>query len=385
MSSHSGNKAPAQGATFWKSLRPATDLLPGLALTAVVAWAGIWLADFIGKVVLGFPKSPISGISVSILLGLALGNLVRLPKLFQPGIKFGLKKVLRIGIILLGIRLSIGDVLTLGALGIPIVVVCIAAGLLFTQWLGRRLNLSRQLATLIAVGTSICGASAIVATGPAINAKEEEVTYAVTNIALFGVVAMFVYPYLAHVLFGANPTHAGLFLGTAIHDTSQVAGSGLIYKQLYDAPGALDAATVVKLVRNVFMILVIPFMSYTCRRQVAAEGGECKPTTNLLSLFPMFILGFLALAIVRTVGDATLKSGLAYGLLDAGGWKWLTSSLELVATDFLAVAMASVGLGTSFKQLKKLGLQPLYAGLGAAVAVGVVSFLAITVLGLLGM
>jgi len=360
-------------------------VIPGLALTALVAWAGLWLADFIGKDLLGFPKSPISGISMAILVGLALGNLVKLPKLFGPGVKFGLKKVLRIGIILLGIRLSVGDVLKLGALGIPIVLLCIAAGLFFTQWLGRRLRLSAQLSTLIGVGTSICGASAIVATGPTINAKEEEVTYAVTNIALFGVLAMFVYPYLSHALLGADATHAGLFLGTSIHDTSQVAGAGLIYKQLYDAPKALDAATVVKLVRNVFMVAVIPFMSWRCRRRVAAEGGACQQPTNLLSLFPMFILGFLALAVLRSIGDATLHVGKAFGLLDATAWGWLIKALETAAADLLAVAMASVGLGTGFKQLMKLGLRPLYAGLGAAFVVGIVSWLGISILGRLGL
>jgi uncharacterized integral membrane protein (TIGR00698 family) len=377
-----GAQAPSAGPQW---LRPVVELIPGLALTAAVAWVGLWLADFIGKDLLQFPKSPLSGISMAILVGLALGNLVKLPKIFQPGIKFGLKKVLRLGIILLGLRLSIGDVLKLGALGIPIVILCIAAGLFFTQWLGRRLKLSPELSTLIGVGTSICGASAIVATGPAINAKEEEVTYAVTNIALFGVLAMFVYPYLSHLLLGVNATHAGLFLGTSIHDTSQVAGAGLIYKQLYDAPAALDAATVVKLVRNVFMVAIIPFMAWRCRRIAAAQGDTCNKPTNVASLFPMFILGFLALAIVRTIGDATLATGRAYGLLEASSWTWLTKTVETIATDLLAVAMASVGLGTSFKQLKKLGLRPLYAGLGAAFAVGVVSWLGITLLGLLGL
>ena len=366
-------------------LRPIAEVIPGLALTVAVAWIGLQLAELVGKDLMQLPRSPLSGISMAILVGLALGNLVNLPRVFQPGIKFGLKEVLRIGIILLGLRLSLGDVLKLGALGIPIVLLCIGAGLFFTQWLGRRLRLSPDLCTLIGVGTSICGVSAIVATGPVINAKEEEVTYAVTNIALFGVLAMFLNPYLAHALLGANPTHAGLFLGTSIHDTSQVAGASLIYRQLYDAPAALDAAMVVKLVRNVFMVLVIPYMAWGSRRRVAAEGGTCNQPTSIVSLFPMFILGFLALAIVRSIGDATLGAGRAFGLLDAGAWSWLTKTAETVATDLLAVAMASVGLGTSFKQLKKLGLRPLYAGLGAAFAVGGVSFLGITLLGLFGL
>jgi uncharacterized integral membrane protein (TIGR00698 family) len=365
-------------ATQWRQWgKEGLELLPGLALTAIVAWAGLWLSEWLGRSVLGFPKSPISGISMAIVVGLLLGNLLRLPRLFSAGVKFALKRVLRLGIILLGLRLSIGDVLKLGALGIPIVIICIAGGLLLTQLMGRRLCLSSRLSTLIGVGTAICGASAIVATGPAIEAKEEEVTYAVAVIAIFGILAMFFYPYLAHLILGANPTSAGLFLGTSIHDTSQVAGAGLIYKQVYDAPKALDAATVVKLVRNVCMVLIIPLMAYDCRRRVAAEGGQCPPAVNLRTLFPTFILGFLALAIVRSIGDATLKSGLAWGLLNGTGWSWLTANVE-------AAAMAGVGLGTSVKQLAGLGLRPLLGGLAAACAVGGLSLLSILALSALG-
>lgn len=367
-----------------KSLRLIIEGIPGVALAAAVALIGLWLSDLIGIDLMQLSRSPLSGISVSIMVGLALGNVVKLPSVFKPGLKFCLKRVLRVGIILLGIRLSMGDVLTLGALGLPIVLLCIGAGTLVTQWLGRRLLLSTELCTLIGVGTSICGASAIVAIGPAINAKEEEVTYAVTAIALFGMLAMFFYPYLAHALLGTNPTHAGLFLGTSIHDTAQVAGAGLIYKQLYDAPLALDAATVVKLVRNVFMIPVIPYMAWRCRRRGRAKGGAWNQPTSIDSLFPLFILGFVALAILRSIGDATLGSGRAIGLLGTGAWSWLTKTAEMFATYLLAVAMASVGLGTSFKQPKQLGLRPLYTGLGAAFAVGIVSFLGITSLGLLG-
>ncbi len=108
--------------------------------------------------------------------------------------------------------------------------------------------------------------TAIVATGPAIGAEEEEITYAVANITVFGLVAMFLYPYLAHSLFGHLPTVAGLFLGTSIHETAQVAGEGLIYSQIYGAPRVLDGATVAKLVRNVFMAVVIPLMSFLYHR-----------------------------------------------------------------------------------------------------------------------
>jgi len=269
---------------MWATLPgDAVRLLPGLALTAAVAWLGLASAVWIGEGLLGFDNSPISGIMMAILAGLALGNLARLPDWVRPGVRFSLKRLLRLGIILLGIRLSLGDVLRLGALGVPLILLCIAGASLITAWLGRRLRLSARLSTLIGVGTSVCGATAIVAAGPAIDAREEELTYAIANITVFGILAMLLYPLLGHALFPNDPTSAGLFLGTSIHETAQVAGGGLIYAELYDAGQALDVATVTKLVRNVLMALVIPLMAYVYQRRTqAARDAESRRKLRFL-------------------------------------------------------------------------------------------------------
>lgn len=388
MSAQSSDQPLAAPASEPTLLRDAIALLPGLALTALVAWVGLVSSEWIGREVLGFDKSPVSGIMMAIVFGLLIRNTIALPDWLKPGIRFSLKKVLRLGIILLGIRLSLGDVLRLGAVGIPLIIVCIVGTLLLVGWLGRRLKLPPRLNTLIAVGTSICGATAIVATGPAIDADEEELTYAVANITVFGILAMFLYPYLAHGLFADDMRSAGLFLGTAIHETAQVAGGGLIYDQLYDAEKTLDTATVTKLVRNVLMAIVIPLMATQHRRRLAADASgpaSTRQKISFLSLFPVFILGFLLMAVVRTVGDETLDSGSAWGVFDAGSWESLTTGAKEWAERFLAVAMAGVGLGTSFKQLRGLGLKPFYVGLVAALSVGVLSLAGIAVLNVLGL
>ncbi len=139
-------------------------------------------------------------------------------------------------------------------------------------WINRALGLPRRLGSLIAVGTSICGVSAIVATGPAIDAEEDEVSYAVACVTLFGLVALFTYPFLAHAIFGGDARKVGLFLGTAIHDTAQVAGAGLMYREQYRAPEALDTATVVKLTRNLCMAGVIPLMAALYHRGGGPDG-----------------------------------------------------------------------------------------------------------------
>ncbi len=359
------------------------NLLPGLLLASAVAWVGIQASEWIGTELLDLEKSPVSGIMMAIIFGLLIGNLFTLPTIFQPGIKFGMKVVLRLGIILLGIRLSMADVLHLGAIGIPLIIFCIIGAILITRWLGKRLKLSSRMATLVAVGTSICGTTAIVATGPAIEAKEEELTYAVANITVFGVIAMFLYPYLGNLLYGNDLTSAGLFLGTSIHETAQVAGSGLIYAQLFDADKTLDVATVTKLVRNVLMAVVIPLMAYHYQQQHQATQSNNKKI-GFLSLFPMFILGFLGFALIRTIGDATADSGSAWGAMHPEDWDALTVSIRSWAENFLAIAMAGVGLGTSFKQLQGLGLKPFYVGFAASVAVGVISLAGITALNVLG-
>lgn len=347
-------------------------LIPGLVVASLIAWLSTWLSEFLGVEVLKFDKSPISAVMMAIILGLIIGNILRLPTWLKPGFTFAVKKVLRFGIILLGIRLSIFDVFKLGAYGVPIVLLCILGALFFTTRLNKWLKLPERLGALIAVGTSICGVSAIVATGPAIDAEDEEVAYAVAVITIFGIFATLVYPYLANVIFAGDPTRVGLFLGTSIHDTSQVTGAALVFSQAFELPKALDVATVTKLVRNVFMAAVIPFMAfYYASRTNSGEEGVGKKT-NIAKLLPQFVIGFLILAVIRSLGDA-LWAGQA--------WTDVVGFTKTWAVNLLVVALAGVGLTTSFKILKGLGIKPFIVGLGAALIVGLVSFVAISLLG----
>ena len=356
------------------------SLLPGLLVAGLLAWFSIWLSKFIGVTLLGFDKTPISAVMLGILLGLIIGAVVPMPTLLKPGLKFAVKKVLRLGIIMLGIRLTIFDVFELGAYGVPIVVICILGALFFTTRINKWLKLPERLGTLIAVGTSICGVSAIVATGPAIDAEEEEVAYAVAVITIFGLLATLVYPYAANAIFAGDAMKVGLFLGTSVHDTSQVVGSAKVYADVFSAPLALDVATVTKLVRNVFMAVVIPFMAFYYARKTQGESSGKK--ANFLKLLPLFVIGFLIMAVIRSVGDAGIKAGgNAFGLWDAGAWKGIYSSVKTWAGNLLVVALAGVGLGTNFRTFRGLGIKPFLVGLGAALLVGGVSFIAISLLG----
>jgi uncharacterized integral membrane protein (TIGR00698 family) len=358
------------------------SLLPGLLGAAALAWLSIWLCDFIGVELLGFAKTPVSPVMLAILLGLLISIVLPVPQVLNPGLSFSVKKVLRLGIILLGIRLTVLDVFRLGVFGTPIVIACIAGALFLTTRINSWLRLPQRLGALIAAGTSICGVSAIVATAPAIDAKEEEVAYAVAVITIFGLLATVTYPYLAHAMFMGHAVKVGLFLGTAVHDTSQVVGSAKVYADAFGAPVALDVATVTKLVRNVFMVAVIPFMAYYHARKTQAQDGLARPRINPLRLVPLFVVGFLAMATVRSLGDAMILAGRsALGLWDPETWEAIYTFITTWAGHFLVLALAAVGLSTDIRSFQGLGIKPFLIGLGAALGVGVVSFAAISLLG----
>lgn len=365
-------------------------LFPGLILSLIVMLAGVYGAEAIGAGLLAagiLPQgsaSPISAIFVAILLGIIIRNVIGVPDPFLTGIGFAVKYALRAGIILLGLRLSLTEALKLGAWGLPLIIACISVGLFVTLYFTSKLEQSTRLGTLIATGTGICGITAIMATAPVIKAKEDEISYAVANITIFGLLGMLFYPYLAHAVFPEEPVKAGLFLGTAIHDTAQVAGAALIYDQLYDSATVVDVATITKLTRNLFIIAVIPFVSMLFYRSEHKNGnGQAGRLPKWYKLFPLFILGFLLLSLLRTIGDATAaSSGAAFGIFRPLAWQDFYSFWSSFGSTYgLGLAMAGVGLSTNLKIFKGLGMKPFYIGLIAALSVGAVSLLLISLFG----
>lgn len=344
--------------------------VPGVALAVALALAGEAVATWFGTRVLGFESSPVSGILIAILLGLAIRNTIGLPMVYDAGLRLCLRRLLRVGVALLGIRLSLTAAGAIGAVALPIVLACIAVALVTVIWASAVLRLPRRLTTLIAVGTAICGNTAIVAMAPIIHADDDEVSYAVACVTIFGLAALLSYPFLAHWLFAGDASLAGLFLGTAIHDTAQVAGAGLMYLQNFGDPTALDTATVTKLVRNLCMLVVIPLMAVLHGR----SRRDARDATPFRQIVPLFVFGFVAMTVLRTVGDLGDRP---FGLLPKETWEAFVSDTSRAATALLAVAMASVGLGTSFAKLRDLGFRPFALGMAAALLVGSASLLLI--------
>lgn len=351
-------------------------LIPGLLLIVAVALTATVIAELAGGALLrlqGFDPatakgSPISPVTVAILLGLIVAATIGPRSSLKPGLDFGVKRLLRIGIILVGIRLSLVDVLQLGAYGIPFVAAIIVFAILLATFVAKKLGVSTKFGLLTAAATSICGVTAALATGPAIEADDREVAYAVANTTLFGMIAMIFYPWLAHAVFETRSVGAGMFLGTSIHDTSQVVGAALAYRQMFADELAFKAATVTKLTRNLFIVAVVPLMGWLARRESAGRGTPVR----IRGLVPGFILGFLVMAMVRTLGDATLATtGSAFALIPAESWQNLTTLLgSTLAGWLLTAAMASVGLSTNIGMFRQLGLRPLWVGAIVAVGVG---------------
>jgi uncharacterized integral membrane protein (TIGR00698 family) len=287
--------------------------------------------------------------------------------------------MLLLGIILVGIRLSFFDVVKLGAWGVPVVATIILVALVLTTAFARALGLSDRLGTLAAASTAICGVTAALSIGPVIEAEESEVAYTVANVTLFGLVAMLTYPYLAHALFGSGSGAVGLFLGTGIHDTSQVLGAALSHKEIFGDDRALQVATVTKLTRNVFLVAVVPALAYLHARRTGHAGGR----VSVARLFPLFILGFLAMAIVRSVGDAELSTGgRALAMWDREAWQRVTKMVgEGWGSAALGTAMAGVGLSTNLRSFRAMGLKPLVVGGVSAGLVGVLALILASIVG----
>lgn len=372
---------------FGVRVRELPRLVPGVAAALGVALAAQVLAGWLGSALLRWrgldpsgKGSPVSAVALAVLLGVAIANVASVPRALAPGLEFSVKKILRLGIILVGIKLSIVDVLKVGSLGIPVVLFLVGFALASALWVARRARVSPALGMLAAASTAICGITATLAVAPAVEADDKEVAYTVANVTLFGLVGMLAYPYLADALFGGNSGAAGLFLGTAIHDTSQVMGAAISYKEVFGDEQALQVATVAKLTRNAMLVAVVPALALLHARRT---GRERRGPVSLASLFPAFLFGFIALSVLRSVGDLSLaEGGLALGVFSEEGFRRVTSLLgEDAAVMALATALASVGLTTRLSVFRGLGLRPLFVGLTAALLVSAASAGASALLG----
>jgi len=333
-------------------LKRAWRLLPGLLLLAAVGYAG----KVIERAIAVYGKAHhltlpnIEYVLWAILLGLVISNTTGVPEIFRPGLatyEFWLKA----GIVLLGSRFLLGDVLRLGGVSLALVVVEIALSLAFMTALGRAFGLEPKLTTLLAVGSSICGVSAIIATKGAIDADDEDSSFAIAAILSLGAISLFVFPVVGHWL-GLSDLSYGLWAGLGIDNTAEVVAAGALYSD-----AAAKVAVLAKTARNATIgFVVLGYALYWARRQGGAAVGN--KAAFLWVKFPKFVLGFLLISVLATAHVYSKDQ--------------LTSLANLSRWAFL-LTFAGVGLRTNIGEMRKQGARPFLVGALGETAIAVLT------------
>jgi uncharacterized integral membrane protein (TIGR00698 family) len=320
-------------------------------------WPGVVLVAMISAVAFSARNLPglaaVSSMILAVIVGLVFSNVVGTPINTKTGIAFSQRRLLRLAIVLLGFQLTLGQVASIGFLGIGIVVLTLVSTFLFTVTVGRAIGVDRKLAELIAAGTSICGASAIVATNIVTDARDEDVAYAVASITLFGTIATLVYPLLAPLL-GLDQQAFGLWAGTSIHEVAQVIGAGF-----QNGTHAGETATIAKLARVAMLAPTVMVLGFLARRDVEGRKGKGAPA-------PWFVVAFAAIVAINSVVDVPAE---------------IRSTIALATTALLTMGLAAMGLQADVSEIRSRGLRPLMLATSAFLFIAGFSLAAIKLAG----
>ncbi len=353
-------------------------VLPGLIVTVACAI----VARFLHGLLPARASAVVGEVVIAVLLGLVIGNALTLPEMLAPGIRFSFHSLLRAAIVILGAQFSFLQVVAIGGKAVIMIVILMSLALLVAHTLGRLAGVPGRLATLIGVGTAVCGNTAITATAPVIHAQDEEVSFAIATNTLFGTAAVFLYPLLGHWLAMSNAAF-GTWAGTAVNDTSQVVATGFAFS---DAAGKV--ATAVKLTRNALMGPVIVGIGLVYARGAARSAnvrtaagagaavgaGERVPIgKRIRQSIPLFVLGFLLTALLNTIG--------VFAWLGSRLHRDLSHDLQEVSRFLILVALSGVGLSTRLSAMRKIGATPFLVGLATAATTATASYFLIRWLG----
>tara|TARA_B100002052_G_C15863117_1_gene591076 strand:- start:853 stop:1896 length:1044 start_codon:yes stop_codon:yes gene_type:complete len=334
--------------------------LPGILLITTI----VIISMIVSKMLL-LQEIIISSAFISILIGLFVGNFFKIENKFQWFIELSLKKLLRIGIAFLGIGLSINELINYGYQSFFLISINIIIVFIIVYYICKLFNVTKKFGYLITMGSSICGVTAVIATSSIIKSSKDETGYAVGVVTLFGMIAVLFYPYLANHFFTNNQEFAGIFLGTSIHDTAQVSAAALIYYENYESEIALNSAMTTKLLRNSYLLILIPLISY-----IYNIKNHSNFQNSIKNFFPFFVFGFITLSIIRTLGDEFITDTTNIFL-----WEHLIIYTKLISKILILFAMAALGLQTNLKNIFKLGFKPLLAGFFASISVGLSSLI----------
>lgn len=322
--------------------------IPGIFLSLCIAgvayFLGIWM-PIVGGPVFG------------ILLGIIINNTIGKPISTLPGVKYSGKRILQLAIILLGAGLSLNQIAETGISSLLVMVFTLVVAFLTVYGLGSVMKISNKLMALIGIGTAICGGSAIAALSPIIEAEENEISYSISTIFLFNIVAVFVFPLIGNI-FHFSDLGFGLWSGTSINDTSSVVAAAYSYSH-----EAGDYATIVKLTRTLMIVpisLIFAFGVYRLKSKVQENENSDKKriSYNFISIFPWFVLGFLFLAVLRSTEYVSLE---------------YMNFISEVGKIAIIVALTAIGLNANLREMFKTGYKPVLLGFFVWLAVTVTS------------
>lgn len=313
--------------------------VPGVLVALVIATVAKILESLL-------PIHLIGASVIALFIGMIINNFWK-PVCLMPGLKFASKKILKFGIILLGASLSIGTVLNVGKMSLLVMcftlLTCFGGGYL----VGKALKLNWKLSNLISAGTGICGGSAIAAIAPVIDAEDKDIAYAMSATFLFDMAMIILFPLMGRWM-GLSDMAYGLWAGTAVNDTSSVVAAGFAFSE-----GAGNFATMVKLTRTLSIIPVVvifELVQIRLKKKTAVADSvnkTIKDKVSIFSLFPWFIVGFVALALINSCG-----------MIPTG----VTNGAKKLSKFLMVTALAAIGLNTSFKDMRKSGIAPMLHG-----------------------
>jgi uncharacterized integral membrane protein (TIGR00698 family) len=301
--------------------------LIGILISLIIASMAYFLGRFIPVV-----GGPVFGIT----LGILTASVWKLPPISQKGIKFTSKYILQLAVVLLGFDMSTASVIRVGQQSILVIILTLSAAFFTAYLIGKILQINKKLTILIGVGTAICGGSAIAAASSAINAEDQDISYSISTIFFFNVIAVFLFPAIGHLLH-LSDTGFGMWAGTAINDTSSVVAAGYSFSNI-----AGNFATVVKLTRSLMIVPVTLILAF-----ITARENHGKQNFNFAKVFPWFVMGFLFAAVLNSSGFIPTS---------------ITTTLALTGKFMIIMAMAAIGLNTSIQAFVKTGPKALLLG-----------------------
>ena len=330
------------------------DLVPGLLLSALIAIISIFLSSLI-------PGDLIGATVMALLVGMAFHPILNKNKVFNPGVRYSSKMILRIGIILMGVNLNFAEVVDVGKSALFLMIFTMGTAFGMGNLVGKVFGVNWKLTNLLSVSTAICGGTAVAAVGPVIKAKNEDITYAISATFIFDIITVVIFPWIGFAL-GMSDTGYGLWIGTAVNDTSSVVAAGYAFSQL-----AGNTAVIVKLARTLFIIpYVLTFSLINERLEAKTEGLKGRTPVNLRKIFPYFIIFFLLVVALRSTGIIS----------DA-----IAPTISSASRFCMIMALSAIGLTTSFGDIKDIGPKPMILGFIVDTLVVIVSIAVLLVTG----